>query len=238
MADKIILINKPLRWTSFDVIKKIRKPLLEERKKEFPVEERSKIKNYKVGHAGTLDPLATGLLVVCTGSLTKKINEIQDAEKEYTGTLVLGATTPSFDLETAPMNFLPYDAVTEEIIYATASSMCGIQMQTPPVHSAKKVEGVRAYEKARKGEDFVLEPRKVTIKTFEITGIRLPEVDFRVVCTKGTYIRSLAYDFGVKLGTGAYLSALCRTRIGDYLLKDALNPEEFLFQLFDKQNIN
>ena len=143
----------------------------------FPVEERSKIKNYKVGHAGTLDPLATGLLVVCTGSLTKKINEIQDAEKEYTGTLVLGATTPSFDLETSPMNFLPYDAVTEEIIYRTASSMCGIQMQTPPVHSAKKVEGVRAYEKARKGEDFVLEPRKVTIKAFEITGIRLPEVD-------------------------------------------------------------
>jgi tRNA pseudouridine55 synthase len=237
VADRIILINKPLRWTSFDVIKKIRKPLLEEKKKEFPVEERNRIKNYKVGHAGTLDPLAAGLLVVCTGSFTKKINEIQDAEKEYTGTLVLGATTPSFDLETAPMNFLPYDTITEDMILKAASSMCGIQMQTPPVHSAKKVEGVRAYEKARKGENFILEPRKVTIKTFEITGIRLPEIDFRVVCTKGTYIRSLANDLGMKLSTGAYLSALCRTRIGSFLLKDALTPEEFLIQLSEKQSI-
>jgi tRNA pseudouridine55 synthase len=237
VPDRIILINKPYRWTSFDVVKKLRKPLLEEKKRELPPQERIQLKKLKVGHAGTLDPLATGLLVICSGKLTKQISEIQDAEKEYTGTIVLGSTTDSFDLETSPQNFLPTEHITNEQILSVAETFCGFQMQTPPNHSAKKIDGQRAYDKARRGEEFELKAKGITVVSFEIIAIRNPEIDFRVVCTKGTYIRSLAHDFGKSLGTGGHLSALCRTRIGSYQLKDALMPEEFLLQLSDKQSV-
>ena len=238
MADRIILINKPYRWTSFDVVKKIRRPLLDEKKRDYSPEKAVEIKRLKVGHAGTLDPLATGLLVICSGKLTRQISEIQDAEKEYTGTITIGALTDSFDLEMSPQNFMPFEHITSEQIYHEASLFCGFQMQTPPNHSAKKIEGQRAYDKARRGEEFVLKANEITIKEFEITAIRLPEIDFRVTCTKGTYIRSLAHDFGKKLGTGGYLSTLCRTRIGNYLLSNAISPEEFLLQLSEEQNIH
>lgn len=209
---QIILINKPLRWTSFDVVKKVR----------------NLIKEKKVGHAGTLDPLATGLLILCSGRMTKQISEIQAGEKEYTGTFMLGATTPSFDLETAVDKEFDYSFVTETMIADAAKSFTGIQQQMPPIYSAVKVNGQRAYESARRGEEVIIASKEIEIKEFEITGIDLPQVHFRVVCTKGTYIRTLANDFGKKLGCGAYLSSLCRTRIGDYLLKDALNMESFV----------
>lgn len=237
-TDRIILIDKPLRWTSFDVVKKLKKPLLEEYRLQFPEEERKLIKRFKVGHAGTLDPLATGLLVLCTGKLTKKISEIQDAEKEYTGTIVIGSTTASYDLETEPENFKEFDFVTEEMVNALAKSMEGIQQQVPPVHSAIKVDGRRAYDMARKGIEVELKSREIEIREFEITRIELPEIDFRIVCTKGTYIRSLAQDFGQKLGTGGHLSALCRTRIGNYDLKNAVNPLDFLTQITENKNVS
>ncbi len=210
---------------------------MEERKLEFPVEERKHIKNYKVGHAGTLDPLATGLLVICTGKFTKRISEIQEAEKEYTGTITIGAVTESFDLEKSPENFLPFTHITDNSILETAEKFIGFQMQNPPIHSAKKIDGQRAYDKARKGEEFTLKPNGITIIEFEILSISLPEINFRIVCSKGTYIRSIAHDFGKILGAGAYLSTLCRTRIGNYLLKDALSPENFLLQVSDKQSL-
>jgi tRNA pseudouridine55 synthase len=237
MPDRTILIDKPYRWTSFDVVKKLRKPLLEEKRSEVSVEVAKQIKNLKVGHAGTLDPLATGLLVLCSGKFTKEITAIQNAEKEYTGSIILGAVTASYDLETEPENFIPFGHIQKEEITRLANSFMGKQMQIPPIHSAKKIDGKRAYEKARKGEEFTLKGNEIEILTFEITGINLPQIDFRVVCSKGTYIRSLAHDFGQKLGTGAYLSALCRTRIGKYLLSDALTPESFLSQLNEKQII-
>jgi len=210
VSGQIILINKPLKWTSFDVVKKVR----------------NIIKEKKVGHAGTLDPLATGLLILCTGKMTKQIAEIQAGEKEYTGTFVLGATTPSFDLETAVMNECDYSYVTEIMMADAVKSFTGVQMQLPPVYSAVKVNGKRAYESARKGKEVIIAPKQIEIKEFEITGIDLPQVHFRVVCSKGTYIRTLANDFGAKLGCGAYLSALCRTRIGGHLLTDALEIED------------
>ena len=210
-----MLIDKPLRWTSFDVIRKIR----------------SLIKIKKVGHAGTLDPLATGLLIVCTGKFTKKINEYMAQEKEYTGTITLGATTPTYDLESVPQNFKPVDYITEERIEQAKQGFTGQIMQKPPVHSAIKKEGKRVYELARKGIEVKLEPRPVTISEFEIVNLGLPVIEFRVVCSTGTYIRSLANDFGEKLGCGGYLSSLCRTRIGHFLLKDAVTMEEFEKQL-------
>ena len=237
MPDRIILINKPLRWTSFDVVKKLKKPLLLEKKSEFLPEERSEIKKIKVGHAGTLDPLATGLLVICSGKFTKMINEIQDAEKEYTGTMVIGSTTESYDLETPPQNFLPFDHVNSNKIQEVALSFLGEQMQTAPAHSAKKINGIRAYEKARLGEVFELKEHKINIQSFDIVATRLPEIDFKVVCTKGTYIRSLANDFGKRLGTGAHLSALCRTRIGTYRFSEALTIDEILLQLSELHKI-
>ena len=230
-TDRIILVDKPLRWTSFDVVKKLKKPLLEEYRLQFPEAERKTIKRFKVGHAGTLDPLATGLLVLCTGKLTKKISEIQDAEKEYTGTIVLGATTASYDLETEPEGHKPFDFVTEQMVLDMAKSMEGIQQQIPPIHSAIKVDGRRAYDMARKGQEVELKSRTIEIRQFEITRINLPEIDFRIVCTKGTYIRSLAHDYGQKIGTGGHLSALCRTRIGTYELKNAVNPLDFMSQI-------
>ena len=202
---QVVLINKPLRWTSFDVIQKIR----------------NIIRVRKVGHAGTLDPLATGLLIVCTGKFTKRINEFMAQEKEYTGTFTLGATTPTYDLESEPGNFKPFEHITAGEIAAATTEFTGDILQVPPAHSAIKQGGVRVYELARQGEVVKMEPRKVTIKAFEIINTELPVVHFRVVCSTGTYIRSLAHDFGNALGCGAYLSSLCRTRIGEFLLTDA-----------------
>ena len=208
---QVLLINKPFQWTSFDVVQKLR----------------SILRIRKIGHAGTLDPLATGLLIICTGKFTKRINEYMAQEKEYTGTFTLGATTPTYDLESEPENFKPFDYITEEEIIATTSKFTGEIQQVPPAHSAIKVGGKRMYELARQGKEVKLEPRKVTIKEFEIIKIELPIITFRVVCTTGTYIRSLAYDFGEALGCGAYLSSLCRTRIGEYSTDDAMSIESF-----------
>lgn len=208
---KVLLIDKPLHWTSFDVVKKIR----------------HLVKAKKVGHAGTLDPLATGLLILCTGRFTKKINEYMAQEKEYTGTFTLGATTPTYDLESKPENFKSYHHLTEAEIKSAAQKFTGEILQTPPAHSAIKMEGKRVYELARKGKEVKLEPRKVCITAFEITKVDLPVVHFRVVCSSGTYIRSLAHDFGQQLGCGAYLSSLCRTRIGNFHLSDADSMDSF-----------
>jgi tRNA pseudouridine55 synthase len=207
---EVLLINKPYGWTSFDVVRKIR----------------NKIRIKKVGHAGTLDPLATGLLILCTGKFTKRINEYMAQEKEYTGTFVLGATTPTYDLESEPENFSDYSYITEEKLRETARQFTGIIDQVPPIHSAIKKDGKRVYELARRGETVELEPRKIQITEFEITHINFPEVHFRVVCSTGTYIRSLAHDFGKALGCGAYLGSLCRTRIGNFSIKDALTIEQ------------
>lgn len=215
---RVLLINKPLEWTSFDAVRKIR----------------NLIRVKKVGHAGTLDPLATGLLIICTGKFTKKINEYMAREKEYTGTFTLGATTPTYDLESEPVNFLPVDQLTVEEIKAATSLFTGEIMQVPPAHSAIKLDGKRVYELARQGKEVKLEPRKVTVKEFEITRIEMPVVYFRVVCSTGTYIRSLANDFGRSLGCGAYLSSLCRTRIGEFKLEAAMSIAAFQEMLNSK----
>jgi tRNA pseudouridine55 synthase len=207
---EVLLINKPLHWTSFDVARKIR----------------NLIHTKKVGHAGTLDPLATGLLILCTGKFTKRIHEFMAAEKEYTGTFTIGATTPTYDLESEPQNFLDYSGIMDGQIDQSAKAFTGEILQIPPIHSAIKKDGQRAYEFARKGKEIKLEPRKITIREFEITNIALPLVSFRVVCSTGTYIRSLANDFGVSLGCGAYLSKLCRTRIGEYSLQQSMTMQE------------
>jgi tRNA pseudouridine55 synthase len=209
---KVILIDKPLQWTSFDVVRKIR----------------NIIRIKKVGHAGTLDPLATGLLIVCTGKFTKKINEYMAQEKEYTGTITLGATTPTYDLESEPVDFQEYTHVTTELLNETKKQFIGEIEQVPPIHSAIKQAGKPVYLLARKGKEVILEPRKITIKEFEITSSELPVIGFRVVCSTGTYIRSLANDFGQALGCGGYLSKLCRTRIGNFTLKDSLTIDEFI----------
>jgi tRNA pseudouridine55 synthase len=203
---KVLLINKPLYWTSFDAVRKVR----------------NLVKTKKVGHAGTLDPLATGLLIICTGKFTKKINEYMAQEKEYTGTITLGALTPTYDLESEPQDFKPFDHITHEMLEAATQPFTGVIQQVPPIHSAIKVEGKRVYELARKGIDVKLEPRQITISEFSITKVEMPVVHFKVVCSTGTYIRSLANDFGAQLGCGGYLSSLCRTRIGDFSLKDAM----------------
>ena len=215
LAGGTLLINKPLTWTSFDVVKKIRNLL----------RSHYQVKKIKVGHAGTLDPLATGLLVVCTGKFTKRINEFQGQEKEYTGTITLGGTTPSFDLETEIDQTYPTEHLTEKQIRDTCAQFTGEITQVPPVFSALKQDGKRLYELARKGEEVEVKSRQVTIREFEITRIELPEVDFCVSCSKGTYIRSLANDFGKALNSGGHLSALCRTRIGDFQLKEAFDIE-------------
>jgi len=211
----LLLINKPLHWTSFDVIREIR--------------HLTKVK--KAGHAGTLDPLATGLLIICTGKFTKKINEYMTKEKEYTGTFTLGATTPTYDLESKPENFYSIQHISEEQIKTTGKIFLGEIMQIPPAHSAIKIGGKRAYELARKEKEVKLEPRKIFIGEFDILKIELPLVYFRVVCSTGTYIRSLASDFGESLGCGAYLSSLCRTRIGEFKLENAMTIEEFERQI-------
>jgi tRNA pseudouridine55 synthase len=207
---QVLLINKPLEWTSFDVVRKIR----------------GMIRIKKVGHAGTLDPLATGMLILCTGKFTKRINEYMSQEKEYTGTFVLGATTPTYDLESEPQQAGDYSSVSAEQLAATTQQFTGPIDQVPPMHSAIKKDGKRVYELARRGETIELEPRKIHIREFEITKVEMPVVHFRVVCSTGTYIRSLANDFGKALGCGAYLSSLCRTRIGNLELKDSMTMEE------------
>jgi len=208
---RVILLDKPLEWTSFDAVRKVR----------------NLVRIKKVGHAGTLDPLATGLLIICTGKFTKRINEYMAREKEYTGTFTLGAITPTYDLESEPQDIKPFDHITIEQMQQAAAQLTGLIMQVPPAHSAIKVGGKRVYELARKGKEVKLEPRPVTISTFELTGIELPVVSFRVVCTTGTYIRSLANDFGAILGCGAYLSSLCRTRIGEFTLDQSVSITQF-----------
>jgi tRNA pseudouridine55 synthase len=205
---RVILVNKPLRWTSADVVKKIRNRV-----------------HAKVGHAGTLDPLATGLLILCTGKFTKKINEYMSQEKEYTGTFTLGAVTASFDLETEPEQQKDFSGVGASDLDAVCLRFTGEIIQVPPVYSAIKKNGERSYDLARQGRAVALEGRKVTIREFEMKIERLPLVSFRVVCSTGTYIRSLAHDTGQALGCGAYLSSLCRTRIGKYRLEDAIDPD-------------
>jgi tRNA pseudouridine55 synthase len=207
--DRMLLINKPFEWTSFDVVNKLRK----------------KLNIKKIGHAGTLDPLATGLLIICTGKMTKQIEQFMGLEKEYTGTFAIGQTTPSFDLETTPTEPVPIQHLTEEMIHQATRHLTGTIQQLPPQHSAIKIGGKRAYQFARKGQQAEIKPREVSVNVFEITSIQLPNVAFRIVCSKGTYIRSLARDFGEALGVGAYLSELCRTRIGEYHLKDAVEIE-------------
>lgn len=216
-AGEVILVNKEIHWTSFDIVNSVRIFL----KHEFG------IKKIKVGHAGTLDPLATGLVIVCTGKKTKEIDSYQAQEKEYTGSFHLGQTTPSYDLETEPDQEFPTDHITQELIRQTAQSFAGKIEQQPPIFSAVKIAGKKAYEYARQNQEVKIKIREVEIFEFEITKIEMPEVFFRVKCSKGTYIRSLANDFGLALKSGAYLSSLCRTAIGDYKNEDALTVDEF-----------
>ncbi|MBW2937010.1 tRNA pseudouridine(55) synthase TruB [Aureisphaera sp. CAU 1614] len=214
---QVLLIDKPLQWTSFQVVNKVRWLL----RKEF------QLKKLKVGHAGTLDPLATGLLILCTGKFTKKIDSYQAQEKEYTGTITLGATTPSYDLETEIDQTFDISKITDAQIREATQQFIGEIEQQPPVFSALKKDGKRLYEFARAGEDVEVPKRKITISAFEITTIEMPNVSFRVVCSKGTYIRSLAHDFGKALHNGAHLSALRRTKIGGFSVEDAVSIENF-----------
>ncbi len=222
-AGEVLLINKPLTWTSFQVVNKMKYLI-----KHHPslVLDGKRVQP-KIGHAGTLDPLATGLLIVCTGKQTKNIEKYQAQEKEYTGTFYIGATTPCYDLEKEIDARYPTDHITDELIHETTKQFIGKIQQTPPLYSAIKIDGKRAYDIARAGQTAEIKPKEIEITVFEITRIALPEVDFRVVCSKGTYIRSLARDFGLALKSGAHLTALCRTRIGDYKLSDAMSIEEF-----------
>ncbi|WBX73969.1 tRNA pseudouridine(55) synthase TruB [Tenacibaculum pacificus] len=215
---QVLLIDKPLEWTSFQVVNKLR----------WEIRQRFNIKKIKVGHAGTLDPLATGLLILCTGKKTKIIDEYQGQIKEYTGTITLGGTTPSYDLETEINETFSTEHITEELINETTKQFTGVIQQKPPIFSAIKKEGVRLYELARKGETTEIKTREVTIPVFEITKIDGNNLDFRVVCSKGTYIRSLAYDFGIALNSGAHLSKLRRTKIGDFHVDNALSVDEFI----------
>ena len=215
---KMLLIDKPLTWTSFQVVNKIR----------WEIRQRFNIKKIKVGHAGTLDPLATGLLILCTGKFTKQIEKYQAQEKEYTGEITLGATTPSYDLESEVNATFPIEHITEELIHAGTQNFIGEIDQKPPIFSALKKDGKRLYELARAGEEVEVKARKITISEFEITKIDFPKVEFRVVCSKGTYIRSLAYDFGKALDSGAHLSSLRRTKIGAYSVENAETLEGYI----------
>lgn len=215
---QILLIDKPLHWSSFQTVNKLKYLLIN--KVGLP-------KKFKIGHAGTLDPLASGLLLVCTGKFTKRITELQGQAKEYTGTFYIGATTPSYDLETEIDTTFDTSHIDESLIDKTVKQFLGEIDQKPPIFSAIKKDGVRLYEHARAGETVEIASRKTTIYEFEITRMALPEIDFRVVCSKGTYIRSLAYDFGKAMNSGSHLTALRRTKIGDYDVKDALNINAF-----------
>jgi tRNA pseudouridine55 synthase len=219
---QVLLIDKPLTWSSFQAVNKLKYIL--KRHYNLP-------KKFKIGHAGTLDPLATGLLIICTGKFTKRITEIQTQTKEYTGTVIVGSTTPSYDLETEIDATFPIEHITEDLILDVTKQFLGEIDQKPPVFSAIKKDGIRLYEHARAGEEVEIASRKTTIYEFEITRIALPEIDFRVKCSKGTYIRSLAFDFGIALKSGGYLSALRRTKIGNYNVNDAVIPQVFEQQL-------
>ena len=220
-AGQVILIDKPLNWTSFQVVNKLR----------WAIKKAYKIKKIKVGHAGTLDPLATGLLIICTGKMTKQIDAHQAKIKTYTGTFTLGSTTPSYDLETHIDATFSTDHITEELIQKSAEQFVGDIEQYPPVFSALKKEGKRLYEFARAGQDAEIKARKVSIESFEITKIEMPNVHFKVVCSKGTYIRSLAHDLGKTMNSGAHLSTLRRTKIGDFSVSTALSLNDFLDSL-------
>ena len=215
---QIIIVDKPLGWTSFQVVNKLR----------WAIRQKFRIKKIKVGHAGTLDPLATGLLVVCTGKFTKRINEFQSELKEYTGTITLGATTPSYDLETEIDQIFPTDHISQKNIHEVSNTFLGKIQQTPPLYSAIKKDGIRLYELARKGENTEINSREIEIFSFDITQIEIPEIKFRIVCSKGTYIRSIANDFGKSLQSGAHLTELRRTKSGDFDLSNAVSPEEFV----------
>lgn len=217
LEGKLLLIDKPLGWSSFQAVNSLK----------WAIRKKFQLKKLKIGHAGTLDPLATGLLLICTGKSTKTINKLQAQEKEYTGSITLGATTPSYDLETEVDQHYPIDHISVEMIQNATSQFLGDIEQVPPVFSALKRDGKRLYEYAREGKAVEIKKRSVSITEFEITRIDLPVIDFRVVCSKGTYIRSLAHDFGKVLESGAHLSALKRTKIGDYNVNKAITPEEF-----------
>ncbi|MDB4098766.1 tRNA pseudouridine(55) synthase TruB [Polaribacter sp.] len=218
---QVLLIDKPLTWTSFQVVNKLR----------WEIRQRFNIKKIKVGHAGTLDPLATGLLIICTGKQTKQIDTYQGQVKEYTGTFTLGGTTPSYDLETEINNTFPTSHITEELLHETTKQFVGEIQQKPPIFSAIKKDGKRLYELARKGEITEINERTVTVSAFEITKINLPEVGFRIICSKGTYIRSIAFDYGKALNSGGHLSALRRTKIGNFSVDNALSVEGFINNL-------
>jgi tRNA pseudouridine55 synthase len=241
---EVILINKPLTWTSFQVVNKMKyvlkgaerkakegkvaepiDPTLSKQEQHNLIQERNS--KLKIGHAGTLDPLASGLLIVCTGKETRNIEKYQAQEKEYTGTFYIGATTPSYDLEKEIDQVYPTGHITDELIYQTVLEFFGTIQQVPPIYSAIRVDGRRAYKSARAGKEIEMPVKEISISEFEITKISMPEVDFRIVCSKGTYIRSIARDFGEALKSGAHLTALCRTRIGEYRLEDAMTIEEF-----------
>lgn len=221
LSGQIFLIDKPLGWTSFDLVKKVKNL----------IRTKYNLKKIKVGHSGTLDPLATGLLIVCTGKFTKQISEIQRQSKTYTGEITLGGTTPSYDLETEVDNRYETSHITKALIQHTTLLFTGDLDQKPPIFSALKRGGERLYEKARRGESIEIEPRKVSVHSFKITEIEMPKISFEIMCSKGTYIRSIAHDFGGALGSGAHLSKLCRTAIGDYKLQDAHDIVDFEKQL-------
>ena len=217
LEGQVLLFNKPLGWSSFDVVKKVKNL----------IKTKYSLKKIKVGHAGTLDPLATGLLIICTGKFTKRISEIQAQEKAYSGTITLGGTTASYDLETEVINNYETSHLTEDLIKESTAQFIGEIDQKPPIYSALKKEGERLYEKARRGENIEIESRKITVRKFNITSIKNLEVNFEIKCSKGTYIRSIANDFGAALNSGGYLSKLCRTSIGEYQLSEAINLEKF-----------
>lgn len=218
---EILLVNKPLEWTSFDAVNKLR----------YTIKHRIKVKKIKVGHAGTLDPLADGLLIICTGKKTKSIESLMGLEKTYSGIIRLGGTTPSYDLETEIDQSYPVDHINEDLIRETAQNMEGEQDQYPPIFSAKKVQGKKAYDFARKGEEVELKPKRITIRKFEVTKIDGLDVHFLISCSKGTYIRSIAHDFGKALQSGAHLAALRREAIGDFKLSDAKTVEDWLEEI-------
>ena len=224
LEGQLLLIEKPLEWTSFQLVNKIR----------WAIRKTYGIKKIKVGHAGTLDPLATGLMLICTGKMTKQINQFMGMDKTYSGTFRLGATTPSYDLETAVSNPTPIDHITSALLEETCRTFLGKIQQKPPLHSAIKKDGKRLYTIARAGETIEIPSREVTITSFDLTNINLPDIDFLVSCSKGTYIRSLAHDFGQTLNCGAHLVALRRTAIGNYTLTDSLTLDTFLHNLEEK----
>lgn len=218
---ELLLVDKPIGWTSFDVVNKLR----------YPISSKTGIKRIKVGHAGTLDPLATGLLVICSGKATKSITSYMDLPKVYTGTFVLGANRPSYDMETPISSQFDISDLVEKDILSCAANFRGTLMQVPPLFSAKKVSGKRAYKLAREGSDILLPPNEITVYSFEVTRIALPEVDFEIRCSRGTYIRSIAHDFGVELGVGAYLKTLRRTAIGELSISDAHSVSHWINEI-------